>query len=254
MFTRRSARVSYARRRFATLCLFALAVVASVVYSHVSFDAGDVPPEERAIVAQVERDDPDKIVKATDVLPTLVVRDTMERDGYARAQFGDGWREYGGCDMRNRILLRDLDEIVRGEDGCTVERGILRNDPYTATNIPFQRGRDTSGDIHIEHIVALSDAWQKGAQFLPPERRIEFANDPLNLIAVDGPANMQKGDSDASEWLPHESYHCPYVARQIAIKDRYDVWVTESEFRAMDRVLQTCPDQLLPIEHEVVAP
>jgi hypothetical protein len=96
--------------------------------------------------------------------------------------------------------------------------------------------------------VALSDAWQKGAQDLPADERRKFSNDPLNLLAADGPANQQKGDKDAANWLPHKSYRCRYVARQIAVKVKYFIWVTEAEFNAMKRVLNSCPNQFLPIE------
>ena len=36
------------------------------------------------------------------------------------------------------------------------------NDPYTAARITFQRGG--ANEVDIDHVVALSDAWQKGAQ------------------------------------------------------------------------------------------
>jgi len=114
--------------------------------------------------------------------------------------------------------------------------------------IAFQRGTETSGEVQIDHIVALSDAWQKGAQDLSETRRQQFANDPLNLLAVDGSANAQKGNKDASVWLPVSEFQCRYVARQIAVKARYLLWVSQSEYSAMRRVLAICPNQVLPIQ------
>jgi hypothetical protein len=121
------------------------------------------------------------------------------------------------------------------------------NDPYTATKIYFVRGVGTSSEVQIDHVVAVSDAWQKGAQSLSPSQRYAFYNDPLNLLAVQGRANMQKSDSDAASWLPpNRKYWCPYVARQIAVKHKYKLWVTKAERDAMTRVLKTCPNQRVP--------
>ena len=96
--------------------------------------------------------------------------------------------------------------------------------------------------------MALSDAWQKGAQQLDQDTRETLANDPLELLAVDGESNQQKSDSDAASWLPpNKEYRCRYVARQIAVKQKYVLWITQAEHDAMKRVLHNCPDQVLPI-------
>jgi hypothetical protein len=143
------------------------------------------------------------------------------------------------------MLQRDLTNLVM-RDNCIVESGIL-SDPYTATDIEFTRGVGTSLAVQIDHVVAVSDAWQKGAQQLSEDRRYEFYNDPLNLLAVSGPANQAKSDSDAASWLPaNRAFRCEFVAIQIAVKARYDLWVTAAEAEAMRRVLQTCPKQALP--------
>ena len=98
--------------------------------------------------------------------------------------------------------------------------------------------------MQIDHVVALSDAWQKGAQQWDATKRRAFANDPLELLAVDGPTNARKGDGDAATWLPpRKSFRCAYVARQIAVKARYGLWVTQAEHDAMARVLERCPGQ-----------
>ena len=116
--------------------------------------------------------------------------------------------------------------------------------------IQFQRGSSTSAEIQIDHVVALSDAWQKGAQMLTPALRLQFANDGLNLLAVDGGANQHKGDGDAATWLPpNKAIRCAYVARQISVKVKYTLWVTTAEKEAMQRVLQNCPEQ--PLENSL---
>jgi hypothetical protein len=173
------------------------------------------------------------------VLDSLQVKGRAPKTGYKRAQFGTGWSDMAGCDMRNRILARDLTDVQTDAD-CKVISGTL-SDPYTGLRIPFVRGDLTSDDVQIDHVVALSNAWQTGAQQLSYKNRVVFANDPLNLLAVDGKINENKSDGDAATWLPpNKSFRCNYVKRQIAVKAKYGLWVTQSERDAMARVLVAC--------------
>lgn len=183
--------------------------------------------------------------QASDVLDELAVKGRAPKTGYDRAQFGDGWRKVDSCDTRNVILHRDLTNAAVN-DKCQVTSGIL-NDPYTGKTIEFRRGASSSADVQIDHVVALGDAWQKGAQQLTGDERERLANDPLELLAVDGPANQQKSDGDAATWLPpNKAFRCQYVARQIAVKKKYRLWVSQAEKDAMKRVLSACPGQQLP--------
>lgn len=183
--------------------------------------------------------------QAADALEELAVKGRAPKTGYDRTQFGDGWRRVNGCDMRNIILHRDLSNAAVN-DKCQVTSGTL-DDPYTGTTIQFQRGASSSADVQIDHVVALGDAWQKGAQQLTGDERERLANDPLELLAVDGPANQQKSDGDAATWLPpNKAFRCQYVARQIAVKKEYRLWVSQAEKDAMKRVLSVCPGQKLP--------
>jgi uncharacterized protein DUF1524 len=187
-----------------------------------------------------------KAGSAVQALNELAVKGRAPKTGYERTQFGDGWATVDGCDTRNIILHRDLKNVA-ANDKCQVVSGVL-DDPYTGETIQFKRGASTSDDVQIDHVVALSDAWQKGAQQLSPEVRKQLANDPLELLAVDGPANMQKSDGDAATWLPpNKAFRCQYVARQIAVKKKYNLWVTTAERDAMARVLAACPGQDVPL-------
>lgn len=182
---------------------------------------------------------------AMEALQTLEVKGRAPKTDYSRDHFGGGWASRRGCDTRNIILARDLAD-VRYDKQCRVTRGTL-NDPYTGKQILFERGAESSQAVQIDHVVALSNAWQTGAQQLTPLVREEFANDPLELLATDGPANQQKSDGDAATWLPeNKAFRCQYVARQIAVKKKYQLWVTTSEKDAMIRVLERCPGQGLP--------
>lgn len=183
-------------------------------------------------------------------LAAIEVKGRAPRTGYARDDFGSGWvdTDHNGCDTRNDILARDLtgDTFTPGTRNCVVLTGTLA-DPYSARTISFRRGQGTSEAVQIDHVVALSDAWQKGAQGMVPARRTAFANDPLNLLAVDGPLNMTKGDGDAATWLPpNKAYRCSYVARQVAVKVRYGLWMTQAEKNAIATVLAACPNEPLP--------
>lgn len=184
---------------------------------------------------------------AKSVLNTLQVKGRAPKTGYDREKFSDGWGDIGSCDLRNYILKRDLtNETFRSGYTCSVATGTLK-DPYTGVTINFVRGVATSSKVQIDHVVAVSDAWQKGAQKLTAARRYAFYNDPLNLLAVDGPTNSRKGDSDAASWLPpRKAYRCAYVARQIAVKKKYSLWVTSAEKTQMLSVLSACPTQRVP--------
>ncbi|HEY7719849.1 MAG TPA: DUF1524 domain-containing protein [Pedococcus sp.] len=187
---------------------------------------------------------------AAAALALLPVKGRAPRTGYERELFGQAWSDVdrNGCDTRNDMLRRDLtDDVLKaGTRGCVVLRGTLA-DPYTGARIAFVRGATTSARVQVDHVVALSDAWQKGAQRLSLAQRTAFANDPLNLLAVDGPTNQRKGDGDAATWLPpRKAYRCAYVARQVAVKRKHGLWVTGAERDAIARVLSACPGQRLP--------
>ena len=178
------------------------------------------------------------------LLDSLAVKGRAPKTGYTRAQFGQTWADVNrnGCDTRNDILKRDLTNVVfrEGTRNCVVESGTLI-DPYSGITINFVKGVKSSMEVQIDHVVALSNAWQTGAFKLSLERRTEFANDPENLLAVQGRLNSQKGDGDAATWLPPlKKYRCTYVSKQIAVKAKYGLWVTAPEKAAMKNILAKC--------------
>ena len=186
------------------------------------------------------------------VIEAQVTKGRAPKTGYTRAQFGPDLTksdfDRNRCDTRNDILKRDLTKIVVKEKtkSCVVMSGVLV-DPFSGETLNFVQGVKTSSDIQIDHIVALSNAWQTGAFMLTADQRKAFANDPLNLLAVKGKLNSQNGESDAATWLPPlKSYRCDYVSRQIAVKMKYKLWFTAPEKEAMIRILKTCPEKALP--------
>lgn len=248
MFGSRLARRLRCRRSLAVLVLVLIIVFVQLSSSMYRPQSTTVPSTPTTSSTDVLSDYTPSPRPATEVLEELEVKGRAAKTGYTRSQFSDGWADLGGCDVRNLILQRDMQATVIDQNGCKVQSGTLF-DPYTAKSITFVRGDTTSDDVQIDHVVALSDAWQKGAQMIGSSARLQLANDALNLLAVDGDINQKKGDSDAASWLPpNKEYRCRYVARQIAVKKKYHLWVTDAEKASMKRVLDACPEQLLPVE------
>ena len=234
--------ITHMQYRTRRISLVIAIVLSAVVWLALQYHPSPSTPASQPTTQQVARG----AGAAQDALDALPVKGRAPKTGYARTQFGDGWTTIKGCDTRNIILNRDMKDVVVDES-CRVTKGTL-DDPYTGKTINFVRGTNTSDDVQIDHVVALSNSWQTGAQALTQARRIAMANDPLELLAVDGPMNQAKGDGDAATWLPpNKAFRCQYVARQIAVKTKYSLWVTAAEKQAIDQILATCPGQQLPV-------
>ena len=245
---RRSTEIIYAvRTRAARAALTMTAVAALVTGCSAMLDqVGVIGP-----VAAASGD-------AATALAKLPVKGRAPKTGYTREQFGPAWADvdHNGCDTRNDVLKRDMtkETFKPGTHDCVVLTGTLA-DPYTKKTITFTRGNGTSEAVQIDHLVALSDAWQKGAQQLDAGSRQNLGNDPLNLLAVDGPTNQAKGDGDAATWLPpNKAFRCTYVARQVAVKAKYHLYVTQAEHDAIGGVLAGCPGEPLPTDTTVPGP
>ena len=181
------------------------------------------------------------------LLAALPVKGRAANTGYDRSAYGPAWADVDrdGCDTRNDVLARDLAGVTfRGTRRCVVLTGRLV-DPYTRNAVVFTKAN--AQVIEIDHVVSLSNAWQTGASAWPAAKRLAFANDPLNLLAVSREANRAKSDGDAATWLPPaKAYRCAFVARQTAVKAKYGLWVTAAERDAIARVLGTCPEHVAP--------
>jgi len=185
-------------------------------------------------------------IDALVALNNLEVKGRAPKTGYARSQFPH-WSDpdRNGCDARNDTLKRDLTNVTykAGTRDCKVIAGQLL-DPFSGKVITFSA---TKVVIDIDHVVALSNAWQTGAAYFDKNKRSQIANDPLNLLAVDSKLNRQKRDGDAATWLPpSKAFRCEYVARQVAVKAKYGLWVTKPEKVAINKILSTCVGQKLP--------
>ncbi|WP_423299475.1 HNH endonuclease family protein [Glutamicibacter nicotianae] len=228
-----------------TLAFFTL-VSTLVLSSCSSLDSAEFPPlpDAQGAPAPSTAVQREIYAESLELLDEIAVKGRAPKTGYDRAKFGKGWKDpdRNGCDARNDILSRDLVDVTYKSAArpCVVLRGRF-DDPYTGKTIEFKRGQGTSTAVQIDHVVALSDSWQKGAQSWDADTRLEFANDPLNLLASDGPTNAAKGDKDAASWLPpNKNFRCDYVSRQTQVKAKYGVWMTKAEHAAIGKLLNSC--------------
>ena len=229
-------KLSYKSRRISAVIVATLAISAWLLISPDSYDT-EVTPVLGA--------DDSSAILATTVLEKLPIKGRAPKTGYVRSEFYKSWPIVDGCSLRQRIIKREMGNtaVLSSENDCDVISGEF-DEPYTGEHRIYYQKSDFTTGIQIDHIVALSDAWQKGAQNLTSVERYNLATDPLNLIAADSTENQTKSDGDAATWLPkNKKFRCPYVARQISVKYKYHLWVSQAEHDAMAKVLTTCPNE-----------
>ncbi|WIY81967.1 HNH endonuclease family protein [Propionimicrobium sp. PCR01-08-3] len=226
--------------RFGVVIVAVIAFIAYLYSGDVFGDLGGLPSADGPEVS-LSPSKIDSVEAARELLAQLGVQDVQNADSYQRELFGQRWADvdHNGCDTRNDILARDLTEVeYREGSGCVIVAGTL-DDPYTGETVIFAKA--DASKVQIDHLVALADAWRTGAFAWDDETREEFANDPDNLLAVDGSANQSKQDKDASQWLPvNTGFQCDYVAAQISVKVDYGLWATPAEYEAFDHALSVC--------------
>ena len=237
------------RRRFALLAVVVVAVVAAlVVWDRHGADKRQSGPSPTWTPTPTPSAGPTpRFDRARAQLSALPVKGWDRTQDFQRWRFGKAWSddvnvEFGrnGCNTRDDILRRDLANLVVRAGTCYAQSGTL-HDPYTGATIEFVRGPDTSNGIESDHVVSLADAWYKGARSWDPQRRLDFANDPRNLLAVSPKANFDKAFRDAASWLPPDAaFRCDFVARQIDVKSAYGLWLSAKEEQAMADVLAHC--------------
>ncbi|WP_431239527.1 HNH endonuclease family protein [Mycolicibacterium aichiense] len=204
--------------------------------------------------AMIARADVPTVAPGTDVLDGIVViPQRLRGNDYRRAAFGDAWDDnnsapggHNGCDTRDDVLDRDLvDKTFVFTKRCpqAVATGVL-HDPYTSATIPFTRGAQVGAAVQIDHLVPLAYAWDMGARNWPDDMRIRFANDPANLLAVDGQANQDKGDQPPGSWMPpNHAFWCQYAMQFIAVLRGYALPVDQASAGELRKSAATCPSR-----------
>ncbi len=248
----RTMKLSYRSRRIISIIVVLLIVSVTLIInssrniekessSETAVTNGDTQSVNPLGVSSDNNVDTDKLARV--VLEQIEIKGRAPKTGYDRKEFYSTWPNVNGCSLRQIIIKREMgDSAVL--DGCDVVAGKFV-EPYTGNEMTFYQKSDFSKKIQIDHVVALSDAWQKGAQYMEKETRYAMATDPLNLLAVDASANQKKSDGDAATWLPpNKQFRCQYIARQISVKKKYNLWITQAEHDAMENVLSVCPNEM----------
>lgn len=232
------------RRR---LVMLAMAVALALVVAYQSVAAAD---QREALI--VERADVPTVASGVDVLAGVAqVPLRVHGFDYRRAAFGESWTDdnpapggYNGCDTRNDVLDRDLvNQTYVSISRCprAVATGLLR-DPYTSKTITFVRGNQTGAAVQIDHLVPLAYAWDMGARNWTDEMRTRFANDPANLLAVDGEVNQDKGDGEPAVWMPpNHAFWCQYAVQFVAVLRGYGLPVDAPSAPVLREAAGTCP-------------
>lgn len=234
----------YRKRRLIAISAAIASLVGLIIANPASYETFLTPSNEAEATAPNNNENVNGQILATDVLDMLPIKGRAPKTGYSREEFYSSWPKVEGCNLRQRILKRELGDSAKlDNDNCTVIAGEF-DEPYTGSHMIFYQKSDLSNGLQIDHVVALSDAWQKGAQYLDANTRYQIATDPLNLLAVDGKANQGKSDGDAATWLPpNKAFRCQYVARQVSVKYKYRLWTTQAEHDAIAKILATCPKE-----------
>ncbi|MFJ4714745.1 DUF1524 domain-containing protein [Streptomyces sp. NPDC088785] len=201
------------------------------------------PPVRAAALSQGF---PPTAAQARAQLNTLTVAWGKNWQTYRRSAFGDGWSDAvdapggrNGCDTRDDVLRRDLDDLREGDrNRCVVISGTL-HDPYTGKKLPYSYRR--ASQIQTDHVVALGAAWRAGAWAWTPQKRLAYANDLDVLLAADKTANHEKSSSTPDRWKPpNKAFWCEYGRRWTGIKSKYALTVTPPEKQAVQDLLASC--------------
>lgn len=178
---------------------------------------------------------PDDLLLVVDVLRTVRVERENSR-GYDRDLFRH-WIDVDGdgCDTREQVLKRDA-------------IGLAQVDPFRCTVVeadwlsPYDGRRSSDrGEVDIDHVVALKEAWDSGAWQWSEAQRTAFANDttdPRTLLAVSSSSNRSKSDKDPSNWLPPlRGYVCTYLSNWVSVKARWNLSMDRSEWGRINNLL-----------------
>ncbi|MFF4990169.1 HNH endonuclease family protein [Streptosporangium saharense] len=168
-------------------------------------------------------------------LGTLTVASESHQSTYDRALFPHWITISGTCNTRETVLKRDGSGVVVNSS-CAPTSGSWYS-PYDGATWT------ASGDVDIDHMVPLAEAWRSGAWAWSTAQRQAFAND-LNgpqLWAVTDNVNQQKSDQDPSTWQPSlPAFRCAYASAWIQVKWTYGLSLQSSEKTALQDMLASC--------------
>ncbi|MCM2414382.1 HNH endonuclease family protein [Streptomyces sp. RKAG290] len=168
-------------------------------------------------------------------LGELTVQAEGSSSGYSRDKFPHWIAQSGACDTREVVLKRDGTNVSQ-DSSCAAVSGSWYSE-YDGVSWT------AAGDLDIDHMVPLAEAWRSGAAAWTTAQRQAYANDLTRpqLIAVTDNVNQSKGDKDPAEWLPSRTaYLCTYARAWVHVKHYYDLTVDSAEKSALQSVLNGC--------------
>lgn len=160
---------------------------------------------------------------------------------YTRVAFGQEWLDVdgNGRGTRDDVLAAQLTDIRLDLNGNVASGSFI--DPYTGLRVDYVRGRTESDPVVVDHVVSLWEAWATGAWAWTAEERLEYANDPINLVATTYKINEDKGPQNAARWHPtNPAQECEFALRVIATKAKYTLEIHSKDRAYLEEVLNRC--------------
>ena len=202
-----------------------IAISSTSIVSATTFNSQSVEVSQSKLVS----------ADARSILSSIKVENEYQT-GYKRKLFIH-WADLdgNGCDTREEVLMRDSVSKPQVDSyRCYVVAGDWVS-PYDGAKLGDR------GDVDIDHVVALKEAWDSGAWAWSESQRKAYANDMTDrrtLIAVTDRVNVSKSDKDPSNWMPPlRSYWCTYLADWISVKARWGLSMDQSEFGRISNLL-----------------
>ena len=171
-------------------------------------------------------------------------RDSLMTDRREREKFfnEDDWsfeEDYDGDCQSSRqelLILTSLDEVrFTNPRNCVVRTGRWI-DEYTGKEFTVAMQMD------VDHIIPRMYAHTHGGDRWPPGKKLQFSNDPLNMVMVDRREIRRKRDRGPNRYLPREEFQCEYVRLWDAIAEKYDLQISLQDRGAINDVLEDCQD------------
>ncbi|WAL71216.1 HNH endonuclease family protein [Kitasatospora sp. YST-16] len=175
-----------------------------------------------------------------DLIAQVKTADPGPKTGYDRDQFGPAWTDnvdgvpmgHNNCGTRDDVLARDGKGVEHKDGSACVVTAMTIWDPYTGKTVQWTKQQPSK--IQIDHVMPLSYDWQQGASQWDKAKRVQIANDPLNLIPADGSQNASKGDAGPATWLPaNTEIRCSYAIRWAQVSLKYQLPVTPADKKTM---------------------
>ena len=100
--------------------------------------------------------------------------------------------------------------------------------------------------LEVDHIIPRMYAHTHGGDRWTPEKKLTFANDPLNIMLVERREIRRKRDRGPSRYLPRDEFQCEYINLWNQISEKYDLQLSTSDRSTISRLNADCSESNLP--------